>query len=110
MRRRKAGGKAGKVRRPGAPKASRRRETSVQLRRERDEALAREAATSPVLHVISSSPAELKLVFNALLENVTRTGLWDEWKDIETRQPLVSCTMIVTIRSCILLARSLALA
>ena len=72
MRRHKAGGKAGKVRRPGAPKASRRREASVQLRRERDEALAREAATSEVLHVISSSPAELKLVFNALLENATR--------------------------------------
>ena len=72
MRRHKAGGKAGKARRPGAPKASRRREASVQLRRERDEALAREAATSEVLHVISSSPAELKLVFNALLENATR--------------------------------------
>ena len=72
MRRHKAGGKAGKVRRPGAPKASRRREASVQLRRERDEALAREAATSEVLHVISSSPTELKLVFNALLENATR--------------------------------------
>ena len=72
MRRHKAGGKAGKVRRPGASKASRRREASVQLRRERDEALAREAATSEVLHVISSSPAELKLVFNALLENATR--------------------------------------
>ena len=72
MRRRKAGGKAGKVRRPSAPKVSRRREASVELRRERDEALAREAATSQVLHVISSSPAELKLVFNALLENATR--------------------------------------
>ena len=72
MRRHKAGGKAGKVRRPGAPKASRRREASAQLRRERDEALAREAATSQVLQVISSSPAELKLVFNALLENATR--------------------------------------
>ena len=72
MRRRKAGGKAGKVRRPGVPKASRRREANVQLRRERDEALAREAATSQVLQVISSSPAELKLVFNALLENATR--------------------------------------
>ena len=48
------------------------REASVQLRRERDEALAREAATSEVLHVISSSPAELKLVFNALLEYATR--------------------------------------
>ena len=72
MKRHKAGGKAGKVRRPGALKASRRREASVQLRRERDEALAREAATSEVLHVISSSPAELKLVFKALLENATR--------------------------------------
>ena len=70
MRRHKASGKARKVRRPGV--ATRRREASAQLRRERDEALAREAATSQVLHVISSSPAELKVVFNALLENATR--------------------------------------
>lgn len=27
---------------------------------------------------------------------LTFAGLWDEWKDIETGQPLMSCTMIVT--------------
>ena len=27
---------------------------------------------------------------------LTFAGLWDEWKDIETRQPLMSCTMIIT--------------
>ena len=71
MRRCKAGGKAEKS---GVPVYQRLHVVakSVQLRRERDEALAREAATSQVLHVISSSPAELELVFNALLENATR--------------------------------------
>ena len=27
---------------------------------------------------------------------LTIAGLWDEWKDIETRQPLMSCTMLIT--------------
>jgi putative SOS response-associated peptidase YedK len=27
---------------------------------------------------------------------LTFAGLWDEWKDIETRQPLMSCTMLIT--------------
>src|SRR5664280_640367 len=27
---------------------------------------------------------------------LTIAGLWDEWKDIETREPLKSCTMIIT--------------
>jgi len=27
---------------------------------------------------------------------VTIAGLWDEWKDIETGEPLKSCTMIIT--------------
>ena len=44
----------------------------AQLTRERDEALNREKATAEVLRVISSSPGELKLVFQAILENATR--------------------------------------
>jgi putative SOS response-associated peptidase YedK len=27
---------------------------------------------------------------------LTIAGLWDEWKDIETGEPVKSCTMIVT--------------
>ncbi len=27
---------------------------------------------------------------------LTMAGLWDEWKDIETGEPLKSCTMIIT--------------
>ena len=40
----------------------------AQLTRERDEALAREKATAEVLRVISSSPGELVLVFQAAEE------------------------------------------
>jgi GAF domain-containing protein len=48
-------------------------ETEVaRLRRERDEALEREIATSEVLKVISSSPRELEPVFQIMLQNAAR--------------------------------------
>ena len=82
----KPGGKAVKAQRPktlkrsNAPKRARLRsslaageEANVeQLTRELAEAREREAATSEVLKVISSSPGELEPVFQAILENATR--------------------------------------
>jgi GAF domain-containing protein len=89
MRRRsRAGGEPAKARRRTAVTPKRRaapkalglshssaasQETEVvQLVRERDEALERETATADVLRVISSSPGELELVFESMLQNAVR--------------------------------------
>ena len=89
MRRRSsAGGKPAKAQRRKtvarkrriAPKAVRPRSSSAasketevaRLTRQRDEALEREKATADVLRVISSSPGQLELIFQAMLENATR--------------------------------------
>jgi hypothetical protein len=44
----------------------------ARLARERDEALEQQAAASEVLRVISSSPADLQRVFEAMLDNAVR--------------------------------------
>src|SRR6516164_4256591 len=64
----------------GSAPASRRSSSSTagadgefaQLRRERDEALEREAATSEVLRIISNSPTDLKSALGAIAESAAR--------------------------------------
>jgi hypothetical protein len=57
---------------PRSTSASGRATEVAQLARELREALERQAATSEVLRVISSSPSELESVFQAILANATR--------------------------------------
>jgi two-component system, NtrC family, sensor kinase len=71
----KARTRGGRIRKPRADLQEQLEERARELAEAREhlaEALARESATSEVLHVISSSPGDLEPVFQAMLTNATR--------------------------------------
>src|SRR5262249_28729066 len=73
-------GRTTKPKRSNATKPPRNRRGSAlgkdtdfaRLTRERDEALERETATSEILQLVSKSPGDLELIFQAILERATR--------------------------------------
>ena len=63
-----------KPRRPVVKKSQPKQTENIQsLRRERDESLGREAATSDILRMIASSPTDLQPVLDAIAESAAQT-------------------------------------
>src|SRR4029434_153284 len=90
-----------KPRRPAVKKSQPRQSPNIQaLRRALDESLAREAATSDILRMIASSPAELQLVLDAIAERAARLCDADDavvWRvDGEVRRHVAHFGLIPT--------------
>ena len=83
-----------KPRSPVVKKSQPKQAENIQsLRRERDESLEREGATSDILRMIARAPADLQTVLNAIIERAARLCDAEDTATLSRRWQFVSVSL-----------------